>query len=123
MLGTALSAFIIAAAPVLWVTLFAAAAGGAAWTMATVGLFAYFSEATPAEHKAAYTTAYNQATFIAMFIGPFIGKLVNGFVPGESLVIVLLFGALLRMLAGILTYAPPIAWVSRALQHVAHPIR
>lgn len=123
MLGCALSVFIIAAAPVLWITLFAAAAGGGAWTMATVGLFAYFSETTPAEHKAAYTTAYNQALFIAMFVGPFIGNLLNDIVPGESLVAVLLFGALLRMLAGILTYTHPGEWMSRALHHVAHPIR
>ncbi|MBL8161580.1 MAG: MFS transporter [Anaerolineae bacterium] len=123
MLGTALSAFIIAAAPVLWVTLFAAAVGGAAWTMTTVGLFAYFSETTPAEHKAAYTTAYNQATFIAMFVGPFIGKLFNGMVPGESLVAVLMFGALLRMVAGILTYSHPREWVSRARQQLVASLR
>ncbi len=116
MLGTALSSFMIAMAQNLPVTLLASAIGGAAWTAVNIGLFAFFTEMTPAEHKTAYTIAYNQAVFIAMFLGPIIGLIGKSLAPGgASLVILLVFGSVLRLLAGILTQSHPRAWMSRAL--------
>lgn len=116
MLGTALSSFLIATAHGLTVTLVASAIGGASWTAVNIGLFAFFSETTPTEHKTAYTIAYNQAVFIAMFLGPIIGLICKSLAQGgASLIILLVFGSVLRLIAGILTQSHPRAWMSRAL--------
>lgn len=111
MLGSGLSIFLIAVAQSLPVTLVAAAIGGASWTCVGIGLFSYFSEATPMEHRGPFTMAYNQAIFIAMFIGPLVGQALSS--HSKSLVMVLAVGAALRVGAGLLTYTHPRAWFGR----------
>ena len=76
------------------------------------GIFAFFSEMTPAREKSAYTTAYNQVVFLSIFIGPIIGKLLSN--TGMPLVTIILVGALLRLSAGVLTQMHPRAWFARA---------
>jgi MFS family permease len=114
MTGVGISALLYALAPDLGVTLLAAAVGGASWTLVAIGVFAFFSESTPTETKAAYTTAYNQVVFLAMFLGPIIGKLLS--VAGLPLVTIIMIGAVLRLLAGMLTHMHPRTWVIRAMQ-------
>jgi MFS family permease len=99
------------------VTLLASAIGGASWTLVAIGVFAYFSEKTPAHEKASYTTAYNQIVFLAMFIGPMIGKLLSG--ENMPLVTIILVGAILRLLAGMLTQVHPRAWAARMVKIVS----
>jgi hypothetical protein len=95
MLGTTLSAGILAFAPWLYVTLLAAALGGASWTAASIGLFGFFSEKTVPEPRV--TTLYMQIISLATFFGPLIGSsLANA---GVNLAPVLLGGALLRLIA------------------------
>lgn len=113
MLATGLSALIVATTTYLPLTLVAAGLGGAAWTGVNIGIFAFFSETTPTEHKARFTTAYNQIIFLSMFIGPFIGKALQNW--GISLVTLLVIGAFLRMTAGILIQIHFRSWISRAL--------
>lgn len=116
MVGTAISVLLIAVTSNLYVTLVASALTGASWTAVGIGLFAYFSETTPTENKTSYTTAYTQAIFIAMFIGPIIGKSLHNL--GASLVMVLIIGAGLRLVAGILTQMHLREWVTRARHSV-----
>lgn len=114
MVGTAISALIIALTPNLYVTLIASAISGASWTMVGIGLFAYFSETTPSENKTVFTTAYTQAIYIAMFVGPIIGTTLNNM--GASLVMVLVIGAGLRLAAGVLIHMHPRLWLEKAKQ-------
>ena len=96
--GTALNAIIIAFAPNLYVALFAAIFSGACWTAgAGVGLFQFFVENTPADEMPAYSTAYSQINGLAVFAGPMLGSLLAS--SGMSLVLVILFGAVLRLIA------------------------
>jgi MFS family permease len=118
MTGVGLSGLIIATADNLSVTLLAAALGGASWTAVAIGAFAFFSESTPIEAKASYTTAYNQVVFLAMFLGPMIGNVLSG--NGMPLVTIILVGALLRILAGLLTHTHPRSWMGKALSHSTH---
>jgi predicted MFS family arabinose efflux permease len=116
MVGTSLSTFIIATTHNLPITLLASAIGGASWTAVNIGLFAFFTETTPAEHKTAYTIAFNQAVFIATFLGPIIGLIGKNMQSGgASLVTLLLIGSVLRLLAGVLAQSHPRTWMSRAL--------
>lgn len=98
MVGTALSAIIIALAPNLFVALFAAAFSGGCWTAAAgVGIFSYFVDNTPAEEMSTFSTAYHQVIGLSIFIGPMIGSvLANG---GVNLVLLVMFGAALRLFA------------------------
>ena len=100
MLGTALAALILALTPSMNLTLVAAMFTGASWTAAGVGLFGYFNENTPMEEMPRYTGAYTQIVYLAVFIGPLLGSgLANA---GVNLVAVLLGGAAVRLLAGVL---------------------
>lgn len=112
MVGTATSAFLIAASSNLTLVLIAAAIGGASWTAASIGIFAFFSESTPSEDKTAFTTAYNQMVFISVFVGPIIGKLLNG--AGLPLVTIIMIGGALRLIAGTLAQFRPREWRLRA---------
>lgn len=96
--GTALAALIIALAPNLYVALIAAAFSGGCWTAAAgVGIFTYFVDNTPAEDMSTHSTAYHQIIGLSTFIGPMLGSmLANG---GVNLVILMLFGAALRLFA------------------------
>lgn len=98
MLGTALAGVIYAITPSLVFALVGAALSGASWTaVAMIGLFAYFTENTPTEHTAVYSSAYHQVIGLASFIGPLIGSALA--TSGLNLVVVLLIGAALRLLA------------------------
>jgi MFS family permease len=101
MLGTALSAVVIALSPNMYFTLIGAALSGASWTAAAaVGLFGFFTENTPPEEMQRYAIAYHQAIGLALFVGPLIGGLLaNG---GMNLVVVLLLGAGIRLFGGAL---------------------
>lgn len=111
MIGTALSAIIMATADALPITLVGAAISGASWTAATIGLFSYFAESTrdlSAEEITRYSTVYHQVIFLAAFIGPMVGS--NMANNGMSLVLVMLFGAVLRMISGGLMYQIDMLW-------------
>jgi MFS family permease len=118
--GTGLSALLIATTHNLNITLLASAIGGASWMLVSVGQFAYFSEMTPMEHKQSYTTAYHQVVFLSMFIGPLIGRLLSS--DSMPIVSVLLVGALLRLLAGVLIQTHPRQLMLRAF-HIAFSAR
>lgn len=102
MFGTAASAFVLASAHELPITLIAAALSGVSWTVAAIGLYGLFVESThklPMHDMTRYTTIYNQIIYIAAFIGPMIGSnLAN---TGLSLVTVILIGGFLRSVAGL----------------------
>lgn len=101
MVGTTISACILAFAPAAEVTLLAAALGGASWTASAVGLFGFFSERTTSEART--TTIYTQIIALATFFGPLIGSgLANN---GVHLGLVLLGGAILRLIAAAVTWA------------------
>lgn len=112
--GTAMSALIIALSPHLNVTLLAAALNGASWTLAGIGLFSYFSQSTPIEHRAPYTTAYTQIIFVAQFFGPMIGSSLSRW--DVDLVSILLIGAALRLLSGMLIQSHLPAWFKRTFR-------
>lgn len=100
MIGTALSAGILALAPTLQITLLAAAAGGASWTAASIGLFGFFSERNSSEARV--TTVYTQIIALATFVGPLLGSgLAN---TGVQLALVLVGGALLRFIAAVVAW-------------------
>jgi MFS family permease len=99
MVGTGLSALVLALAPSLPLTLPAAALGGASWTAANISLFGYFAEKTPLKDSPRYTTVYIQIIYVGIFIGPLIGSSMADM--GVNLVTVLMCGALLRLLIGL----------------------
>ncbi len=120
MIGSAIGLMMIAAAPSLPLTIVASAITGASWTAAAVvGLFALFSEMTPSDNKAAYTTAYTQVVFLAAFIGPMVGKLLSNM--GLSVIMILVIGAGLRLVAGVLTQSHTLQSVSRAARLALFP--
>ena len=95
---TAVAAAILVVASSLPVTLIGAALSGAAWTMAAISLFGYFSENAPAESLTRFMTVYNQVVLLAVFVGPLLGsQLAN---TSLSLTTVLALGAGLRLAAG-----------------------
>jgi MFS family permease len=99
MVATAASSAVIALAPNLTMTLFGAVIMGLSWTVASVGVFGYFSEKASTTHSTAYSRAYNQTIFSAMFVGPLIGS--NIISDQISIVTVLMLGAGLRLFAGV----------------------
>ncbi|MCB9457945.1 MAG: MFS transporter [Anaerolineaceae bacterium] len=100
MVGTAAGAVIIALAPHLYWTLPASAILGACWTVAGIGLFSYFTENTPQEDINTFSTAYMQVVYLAIFLAPMIGMLLSK--TGINLPHIILFGALLRVMAAVL---------------------
>ncbi len=100
MLGASLSALVLALAPNLYVTLPAAALSGASWTLAAINIFNYFCETSPKENLTRYSMLYNQIVALALFVAPLAGsKLVN---IGVDLTAVLLLGAAMRLVAGVI---------------------
>lgn len=98
MVVTAAAAVILALAPSMYVTLIAAALSGAAWTCVNIALFGYFSESTPVADSPRYTTVYIQLIYLSIFVGPLLGSSLAD--HGVDLTLVLLLGALFRLLAG-----------------------
>ncbi len=100
MVFTGVGALILAVVGNLPLTLIGTALSGAAWTAATIGVFGFFIEATPYDEVTSYSTAYQQAVGLALFIGPMLG---SGLVQsGMPVVQVLLIGAAMRFVAGLL---------------------
>jgi MFS family permease len=96
---TAVAAAILGLTANVWVTLIAAAFTGAAWTLADIAMFGYFAERANTENVGA-TMIYNEVMYIGMFIGPLLG---NGLLAiGMSTMSVLLIGAGLRLIGGML---------------------
>jgi MFS family permease len=123
MVGTALSAIIIALAPNLYIALFAAIFSGGCWTAAAgVGIFTYFVDNTPAEEMSTYSTAFHQVIGMSVFIGPMLGSLLaNG---GTNLILLMMFGAAIRLFAAPLIESTLFArWRARAQgEPVPHPL-
>ncbi len=112
--GTAFNAVIIALAPNLYVALIAAVFSGICWTAAAgVGLLTLFVESSPNdENMTAYSTAYNQIIGIAMFVAPMAGSLLAS--SGMNLVVLILLGAMVRLLAApLIESAPFLRWRHR----------
>jgi MFS family permease len=105
MVGTALAAMNLAMTPSLGLALLGGALSGGSWAMATIGLLSYFTETTrdlSDEEMTRYSTVYHQVIYLAAFIGPLLGSgLANS---GVDLVLVILFGAGLRLVSGIIIY-------------------
>ncbi len=100
-IATTVAAIIFGLAANVWVTLIAAAFTGAAWTLADIAMFGYFAERTNPENMGA-TMVYNEMMYVGIFIGPLLG---NGLLElGMSTVSVLLIGAGLRLVGGILIH-------------------
>ncbi len=114
MTGTGLAAVILALAPSLYLALPAALLSGACWTLTDISQFTFFSLNTPAESRARRTRAYFQAVSIAIFVGPLLGSTLAD--SGLSLGTVLLLGAGLRFLAGLL-----VRWGAAATPSPAAP--
>jgi MFS family permease len=110
--ATALTPAIIALSPNLYVALIAAVFSGF-WTAgAGVSLLALFVENAPEGDMTPYSTAYNQVIGLAMFAGPMIGSLLA--TSGMSLVVLLLFGAAVRLFASPLVDSSLISrWLHR----------
>lgn len=105
MLISGLSIAVIALAPSLEFTLIGAVLVGLSWTVASVGVFGYFSDKASTTHSTAYSRCYNQTIFFAMFVGPLVGtNLVSEHI---SIVAVLLIGASLRMVVGAFIHFQP----------------
>jgi MFS family permease len=100
LIATGIAGIILGAAPTLGVTLIGAAISGAAWTMAAISAFNYFSENTPVENVTNFTTRYNQIVMLSIFIGPLLGSQLAE--TPLSLTTIFLMGAGLRLLAGAL---------------------
>lgn len=98
MIGTAVAGALFAVLSSLPLTLIPAALSGASWTIAAISLFTFFSENTPPEHATRYSTAYNQVVMLSVFAGPMLGSQLVG---PLNIVLVMLLGASLRLLAGV----------------------
>ena len=98
-MATSVAAVVLAIAGDVWLTLIAAAFTGAAWTIADIAMFGYFTERTRTENMGA-TMVYNEMMYVGMFVGPLLGNSLLQL--GMSTVSVLMLGAGLRVLAGLL---------------------
>lgn len=98
MVVTGLAVGMIALVPVVWLTLPAAFLLGGSWTLVGIGLMGLIRDGVPAEQSLNYNMIYMQCVGLATFIGPLLGSaLMSG---GLNLVTVLVFGAVLRVIAG-----------------------
>jgi MFS family permease len=119
MAGTGLAAAAIALSPNLTMTLIGAALSGASWTtVASVGLFGYLMESTPSEDMTAVSSAYHQVIGLAAFVAPLIGSTLAQ--QGVSLVVVLMIGALLRVIASPLIESSLITRWRHPHKQIAH---
>ncbi len=98
MVVTGLSGIVLVVSPSLPLTLLSAALSGLSWTVASISIFAYFSETTSPENVTHYSQLYNQIVMIAVFIGPMLGSQLAS--TSLSLTTVILIGSLLRLAAG-----------------------
>lgn len=95
-IAAAVSALILALAPVLWITLLGACFTGIAWTGIMIGAVGFLAEQTGEDDLQA-TNLFQQMIFASMFIGPLLGTLPLDL--GVSSISVLLIGVGLRLAA------------------------
>ncbi len=108
---TGVAAGVLVIASSLPLTLIGAVLSGAAWTMAAISLFGYFSENAPAENLTRFMTVYNQVVLLAVFVGPLLGsQLAN---TSLSLTTVLALGMALRLAAGSIVALDCTGWLGR----------
>jgi MFS family permease len=114
MIATAIGSLIIALAPNLWMTLIAAVYTWGGWTLTGITLFRLFTEKTrdvQPQDMVKFSGAYYQTIAISVFIGPLLGSsFANG---GVSVVLLLVVGAVLRLVAGVLTH-------QSIVEHIEH---
>jgi Na+/melibiose symporter-like transporter len=96
---TAVTPLVIAFAPTLNFALGGAVLNGMGWTLVAIGLFAILVERTPSYLMPRATTLYQQMLAIGTFLGPLIGSTLAD--AGVNLLAVLLIGAGLRVLGGL----------------------
>lgn len=100
MVVTGLSGIALVLSPSLPFTLISGALSGLSWTVASISIFAYFSETTSPENVTHYSQLYNQIVMVAVFIGPMLGSQLAS--TSLSLTAVILIGSLMRLAAGAL---------------------
>ena len=98
MICTGVAIAIIALVPIAVMTLPAAFLLGGSWTLVGIGLMSLISDHVPAEQSMSYNMMFTQCVGLSVFIGPLLGNILLS--SGINLVIVLLLGAVLRVLAG-----------------------
>jgi hypothetical protein len=114
MIATSIASLIIALAPNLWITLLAAVYSWGGWTIAGITLFRLFTEKTrevQAHDMIRYSSAYYQTISIAVFIGPLLGSSFAN--AGVNVAFLLITGAVLRLIAALLTQ-------QSVVEHLAH---
>lgn len=102
-IGTAL--FVIALAPNLAWVLGAAMLTGVAWTMVSIGIYAYFAEKTGMDGATQASVGLQQMIALGIFVGPLLGGVLIELNIG--LVNVLIMGVLIRFIGGVLIHANP----------------
>lgn len=100
MLGTGCAAAVIALTPALWLTIPAASLLGGSWAIVAIGILGVMVESTPADQATPSTMIFTQSVGLAMFVGPMVGNFL--LTSGLDLITVLLLGAGLRIIAGVL---------------------
>jgi MFS family permease len=102
---TGVAAMTMALTHNLTIVLIAGAVSGAAWIAGAVAMYGLFIDATKdvaSQDMTRYTTVYNQLVWIAAFIGPMVGSnLAN---VGVNLMLVMVIGAAMRLIAGLMIY-------------------
>ncbi len=102
---TGVAALTMALTHNLTVVLVAGAVSGAAWIAGAIAMYGLFIDATKdvaSQDMTRYTTVYNQLVWIAAFIGPMVGSnLANA---GVNLMLVMVIGAAMRLVAGLMIY-------------------
>jgi MFS family permease len=98
MIGTGISALLLAFAPTLPLMLVGGALANAAWNIAYISILGFFTERTEADDYQT-TTLWHQILFAAMFVGPMLGSAIVEI--GLSPAATLLIGAGIRVAAGI----------------------
>ncbi|NWF67850.1 MAG: MFS transporter [Chloroflexi bacterium] len=115
MVATSIASLTIALAPNMWVTLPAALLNGGGWTIIGITLFGVFTEKTHSvaqQDMVQYSRAYYQTIAVSVFIGPLLGSTLAN--AGVSLLLLMMAGALLRLLAALLIHRSVMAYVVHA---------
>ena len=71
---------------------------GGSWTLVGIGIMGLLSEGIPAEDTLSYNRMFTQVVGLSTFLGPILGHVLLS--SGLTLVVVLITGALLRVVAG-----------------------
>lgn len=112
LLAMSLAAFLIANAPVLWMTLVGAALGGAAWTCGSIAVLEFYTQRTDRTDVQA-TMLWHQLLFLSMFVSPMIGSMIvkSGMTPFHAMMV----GSLLRLVGAGIAYFG-VAWLDGQIQ-------